>query len=98
MSNEEGAGLSLTPDDSLLVQEIIDHFDAVPHLGLCPLGHRDHRAANLPWLDVIKRGDAFRPALFQLLFVACHAYPPYAELSNSYARESVAMNPRVLLA
>jgi hypothetical protein len=65
----------LTPDDTLLVQEIIDHFDAIAHLSLCSLGHGNHRSADFPWLDIIKRRDAFRPALFQLLFVACHAWP-----------------------
>jgi hypothetical protein len=63
----------LTPDDTLLVEEIIDHFDAVAHLRLRPLGHGNHRSADFSWLDVIKRRDSFRPALFQLLFVACHA-------------------------
>jgi hypothetical protein len=72
MQKNEAVG-SLAPDDTLLVQEVIDHFDAIAHLGLCPFGHRNHRAADFPRLDVIKRRDPFRSALFQLLFVACHA-------------------------
>src|SRR4026209_2613820 len=68
---------ALAPDHPLLVQKVVDHFDAVAHLRLRPPGHGNHRPADLAGLDVIKRGDAFRPAFFQLLFVACHARPSY---------------------
>src|SRR6476661_1889327 len=74
----------LAPDHPLLVQQIIDHFDAIAHLRLRPLGHGNHRSADLAGLDVIKRGDAFRPAFFQLLFVACHARPSYDLPSTTY--------------
>ena len=43
----------LTPNDSFLIQEIIDHLDAVPHLGLGLFRHGNDRTHNLARLDII---------------------------------------------
>src|SRR4029078_13400343 len=64
-----GNRTSLTPDHAFLVEKIIDDFDAITHLRLCALGHGNDRSADLPRFDIIKRRDAFRPALFEFLFV-----------------------------
>jgi len=68
---------SLTPDHALLVQKIIDDFNAVAHLGLCALRHGNDGSTDFPWLDIVERGDAFRPAFLQLLFITCHACPSF---------------------
>jgi hypothetical protein len=42
------------PHNVLLIKEIIDDFDAVPHLGLRTLGHRDDCADDLTGLNVVE--------------------------------------------
>lgn len=31
------------PDDAFLIEEVIDHFDAITHLDLCLFGHGEDR-------------------------------------------------------
>ncbi len=35
------------PDDAFLIEEVIDHFDAVAHLNLGLLGHRKNSTDQL---------------------------------------------------
>src|ERR1044071_5851057 len=83
---EERPKKNLAPDYALLIEQIIDHFNAVAHLRLCALGHRDHRTTDFSGLDVVKRRDAFRPALFQLLFIACHARSSF-KMKQQFSRQ-----------
>ncbi len=49
----------LAPDHSFLIQQILNDLDAVPHLDLSLLRHRQHSSDQLAGLHVHKRGNAF---------------------------------------
>ena len=44
---EEVEKVVSAPDDAFLIEEVIDHFDAVPHLDLCLFRHRENGADQL---------------------------------------------------
>ena len=90
----------LTPDNTFLVQEIIDDFDAIPHLSLCPFRHGNDGPADFTRFNVIERWDSFGPALLKLLSVASHALPPTYDPSNGPFRNCHASptTPGVLIA
>lgn len=66
----------LAPDHSFLIQEIFNDFDAVPHLDLRLLRHRQHGADQLAGLHVHERGDAFTRRLFEVTAKASQRRPP----------------------
>jgi len=66
----------LTPDNTFLIQEIIDDFNAIAHLSLCAFRHGNHGPADFSRLDIIEGRNTLGSALFKLLFVASHALPP----------------------
>lgn len=60
------------PDNAFLIEEVIDHFDAITHLHLGFFGHRKDSTEELAWLHVIERRNPFRSTPFELLSVTCH--------------------------
>jgi hypothetical protein len=48
------AGRILGPDDSFLIQEVLNHLDAVAHLSSGTLGHWNDSATNLARLNVVE--------------------------------------------
>src|SRR5512141_6838 len=64
---------SSTPDDALLIEEVIDYFDTVTHLNLGLFGHGEDGTNQLARFDVVERRNPVRPTLFQLLSVTCHS-------------------------
>jgi len=63
------------PDNAFLIEEVIDHFDAVTHLNLRLFRHRENGANQLARLNVVERRNAMGSTLFQLLSKTCHSYP-----------------------
>jgi hypothetical protein len=66
----------LAPNNAFLVEKVINDFDTVTHLSLCTLGHGNDGATNLARLDIVERRNTVRTSSLELLFVACHAWPP----------------------
>ena len=66
----------LAPDHSLLIQEIFNDFDAVPHLDLGLLRHRQHGPDQLAGFHIHERGDAFTRRLFKVTAKASQGRPP----------------------
>lgn len=66
----------LAPHHPFLIEEIIDDFDAVTHLRLRPFRHRNDGSADFARLNIVQGRNPVGPALFEFLFVACHAQPP----------------------
>ncbi len=66
----------LAPDHSFLIQQILNDFDAVPHLDLGLLRHRQHGPDQLAGLHIHERGDAFTRRFFELTTEACQGRPP----------------------
>lgn len=64
---------SSTPDDAFLIEEVVDHFDAITHLDLRLFGHGEDGTNQLSRFDVVERRNPVRSTFFQLLSVACHA-------------------------
>jgi hypothetical protein len=52
-SSNQG-GRILGPDDSFSIQEVVNHLDAVAHLNLSTLGHRDDSSTNLARLKMVE--------------------------------------------
>lgn len=61
----------LAPDDSFLIQQIINHLDTVPHLCLRALRHRDDGPNDLSRLDVIEGRNSIPGSLLKFLSVTC---------------------------
>jgi hypothetical protein len=51
---KSGERVSLHPDNTFLIEKIVDHFDALTHLGLSLIGHRQHRSDEFPRLHVFQ--------------------------------------------
>lgn len=66
----------LTPDDALLVQEIVDDFDAIAHLYLRLFGHGQHGPDQLARLHIMKGRDARAGNLFELAAETGQGKPP----------------------
>ena len=64
---------SSAPDNTLLIEEVIDHFDAITHLDLRLFRHGKDGTDQLARLDFVERRNPFRSTLLQLLSVTCHA-------------------------
>jgi len=56
----------LTPDHSLLIEQIFNHFDTVPHLDLSFLRHRKHGPDQLAGFHIHERGNAFTRRFFEI--------------------------------
>jgi hypothetical protein len=69
---QELEGGSSAPDDAFLIEEVVDHFDAITHLDLRLFGHREDGTDQLARFDIVERRNPVGPTLFQLLSVACH--------------------------
>ena len=63
---------SSAPDDALLIEEVVNHFDAITHLDLRLFGHWEDGTDQLARFDVVKRWNSVRSTLFKFLPVACH--------------------------
>ena len=61
------------PDDAFLIEEVVDHFDAVTHLNLRLFRHRENGTNQLTRLNVVERRNAMRSTFFQLLSKTCHS-------------------------
>ena len=66
----------LTPDDALLVQEIVDDFDAIAHLYLCLFGHGQHGPDQLARLHIMQGRNARAGNLFELAAETGQGKPP----------------------
>lgn len=55
----------LAPDNPLLVQEVIDDFDAIAHLYLGSLGHGQHSPDQLARLHIMQGRNALVGHLFK---------------------------------
>lgn len=66
----------LHPDDTFLIEEIVDDFDTLTHLGLSLIGHREDRSDELPRLHVIQRRDPVAGSGIEILSEAGQWKPP----------------------
>lgn len=66
----------LAPDHSFLVQQVLNDFDAVPHLDLSLFRHGEHSPDQLAGLHIHERGDAFTRRLFKITAEASQGIPP----------------------
>lgn len=69
-------GVGLAPNNLLLVQEVVDDFDAVAHLQLRLLGHRKHCTHQLARLHIMEGRNAFIGELFKLTAKTGQGRPP----------------------
>ena len=66
----------LTPDHSLLIQEVLNHLDAVPHLDLRLFRHGKYGPNQLAGFHIHERGDVFTRQLFKIAAKASQGRPP----------------------
>jgi hypothetical protein len=69
---QEVGNVSSAPDDSFLIEEVVDDFDAIAHLDLRLFRHGKDRTDQLARFDVVERRNSVKSTLFQLLSVTCH--------------------------
>ena len=74
-SNQWAGGRS-APDNPFLVQEIVDDFNAIPHLDLGLLRHGEHGPHELTWLKIRERWDISTRELFEITPKTCQGRPP----------------------
>jgi len=67
---------NLAPDYLFLVQEILDHLNAVPHLNLSLFGHGKHGTDQFPRLHVHERGNSLTRQFFEVASKASQGRPP----------------------
>jgi len=58
----------LGPDNSFLIEEVLNHFHAVAHLGSSALGHGNDSAINSSGFHIVK----CRSSAFTLFFMTRH--------------------------
>ena len=73
---KSGGSARLHPNDTFLIEEIIDDFDTLTHLGLSLIGHREDRSDELPRLHVIQRRDPVAGSGIEILSEAGQWKPP----------------------
>jgi hypothetical protein len=75
-SGKEGGigskGEGLTPDDTFLIQQIVDDLDTVLHLHLSLFGHGQDCAYQLAGFHIVERWNIFTPKLFVIAVEAGH--------------------------
>jgi hypothetical protein len=69
----------LAPDDAFLIEEVVDHFDAITHLDLRFLGHWKDGTDQLARFDVVERRNSVRSTLLKFLPVARHGCLRFSE-------------------
>jgi hypothetical protein len=65
-------GGALTPNDTFLIHEVIDYFDAVAQLELRLLGHGKNGPHELAGFDFLQGRNAGRITLFKVRSVTGH--------------------------
>lgn len=73
---KSGGSAGLHPNDTFLIEEIIDDFDTLTHLGLSLIGHREDRSDELPRLHVFQRRDSVTGSGIEILSEAGQWEPP----------------------
>jgi hypothetical protein len=51
---QSGESARLHPNNTFLIEKIVDHFDAFTHLSLSLIGHRQHRSDEFPRLHIFQ--------------------------------------------
>lgn len=83
----------LAPDNPLLVQEVIDDFDAIAHLYLRFLGHGKYSPDQLTGLHIVQGRNAFIGDLFKVTAKTGQGKPPssrvFSALSHDFLSEGL---------
>ncbi len=66
----------LTPDHSLLIQEVLNNLDTIPHLDLSLFRHGEHGPNQLAGFHIHERGNIFTRQLFKIAAKASQGRPP----------------------
>ena len=78
---KSGERVSLHPDNTFLIEKIVDDFDTLTHLGLSLVRHREDGTDELPRLHVFQRRDSVTGSGIDVLSEAGQWKPPGTGLS-----------------
>lgn len=77
--DEKKAG-RLTPDHTLLVHQVVDHFDTVPQLKLCLLGHGENGSDELAGFHFFEGRDPGGITLLKVRSITGHLFASHSFL------------------